>query len=75
MVVSKVFREIIVMLAAEVETRYAWNNARGTRYEAPGEAEITKVVNLKTYRGMGSIAAMKKGSSDRYFRICINESQ
>ena len=28
--------------------------------EAPGETEIFKVVSLKTYRGMGSITAMKE---------------
>ncbi|VGR47317.1 inositol-5-monophosphate dehydrogenase [Streptococcus pyogenes] len=35
--------------------------------EAPGETEIYQGRKFKTYRGMGSIAAMKKGSSDRYF--------
>ena len=34
--------------------------------EAPGETEIFQGRKFKTYRGMGSIAAMKKGSSDRY---------
>ena len=29
---------------------------------------------FKTYRGMGSIAAMKKGSSDRYFQGSVNEA-
>ena len=33
--------------------------------EAPGETEIFQGRKFKTYRGMGSIAAMKKGSSDR----------
>ncbi|HGK8234628.1 TPA: IMP dehydrogenase, partial [Streptococcus pyogenes] len=36
--------------------------------EAPGETEIYQGRKFKTYRGMGSIAAMKKGSSDRYFQ-------
>ncbi|HEU1676028.1 TPA: IMP dehydrogenase, partial [Streptococcus pneumoniae] len=36
--------------------------------EAPGETEIFQGRKFKTYRGMGSIAAMKKGSSDRYFQ-------
>ena len=37
--------------------------------EAPGETEIFQGRKFKTYRGMGSIAAMKKGSSDRYFKV------
>ena len=34
--------------------------------EAPGEVILFQGRNFKTYRGMGSISAMKKGSSDRY---------
>ncbi len=36
--------------------------------ESPGERVIYKGRNFKTYRGMGSTAAMKKGSGDRYFQ-------
>jgi IMP dehydrogenase len=36
--------------------------------EAPGEIELFQGRSYKSYRGMGSIAAMKKGSSDRYFQ-------
>jgi len=36
--------------------------------ESPGESVIYKGRNFKVYRGMGSTAAMKKGSSDRYFQ-------
>lgn len=39
----------------------------GTK-ESPGEMEIYEGRRFKTYRGMGSIAAMKAGSSDRYFQ-------
>ena len=42
--------------------------------EAPGETEIFQGRKFKTYRGMGSIAAMKKGSSDRYFQGSVNEA-
>ncbi|MBL4933354.1 MULTISPECIES: IMP dehydrogenase [Clostridium] len=36
--------------------------------EAPGEMEIYQGRNYKVYRGMGSLAAMQKGSKDRYFQ-------
>lgn len=36
--------------------------------EAPGETVIYQGRTYKTYRGMGSIAAMKQGSADRYFQ-------
>lgn len=36
--------------------------------ESPGETEIYQGRNFKVYRGMGSLAAMEKGSKDRYFQ-------
>jgi len=36
--------------------------------ESPGETEIFQGRNFKVYRGMGSLAAMEKGSKDRYFQ-------
>ncbi len=36
--------------------------------EAPGEVEIYQGRSYKSYRGMGSLGAMAKGSSDRYFQ-------
>lgn len=36
--------------------------------EAPGEIELYQGRSYKSYRGMGSIGAMEKGSSDRYFQ-------
>jgi IMP dehydrogenase len=36
--------------------------------EAPGEVELYKGHSYKAYRGMGSLGAMKQGSSDRYFQ-------
>ncbi|MDA9628232.1 IMP dehydrogenase [Flavobacteriaceae bacterium] len=39
----------------------------GTR-ESPGETVIYEGRKYKTYRGMGSVEAMKKGSKDRYFQ-------
>ena len=42
--------------------------------ESPGEFEIYQGRKYKTYRGMGSLSAMKKGSSDRYFQGGVNEA-
>lgn len=36
--------------------------------EAPGEIELYQGRSYKSYRGMGSLGAMTKGSSDRYFQ-------
>jgi IMP dehydrogenase len=36
--------------------------------EAPGEIELYQGRSYKSYRGMGSLGAMQKGSSDRYFQ-------
>ena len=36
--------------------------------EAPGEIELFQGRSYKSYRGMGSLAAMQQGSSDRYFQ-------
>lgn len=36
--------------------------------ESPGEVELFQGRSYKSYRGMGSLGAMEKGSSDRYFQ-------
>ena len=36
--------------------------------EAPGDTEVFQGRQFKVYRGMGSLAAMAKGSKDRYFQ-------
>src|SRR5436190_9571175 len=36
--------------------------------EAPGDIELYQGRSYKSYRGMGSLGAMQKGSSDRYFQ-------
>ncbi len=41
--------------------------------EAPGEVELYKGRSYKSYRGMGSLGAMAKGSSDRYFQDTTDE--
>lgn len=42
--------------------------------ESPGEILLYQGRSWKVYRGMGSIEAMKKGSSDRYFQDHITDS-
>ena len=41
--------------------------------ESPGEKEIYQGRQFKVYRGMGSLAAMGQGSSDRYFQLNNNK--
>lgn len=41
--------------------------------ESPGETEIYQGRQFKVYRGMGSLGAMGKGSSDRYFQASNNK--
>ena len=45
----------------------------GTK-ESPGETIIYEGRKYKTYRGMGSIEAMEKGSKDRYFQNKVSDS-
>lgn len=43
--------------------------------EAPGEVILYQGRSYKSYRGMGSVGAMTKGSADRYFQGGVTESQ
>ncbi|MFH1158343.1 MAG: IMP dehydrogenase [Pseudomonadota bacterium] len=43
--------------------------------EAPGEMLFYQGRSYKSYRGMGSIGAMTRGSADRYFQGAVSESQ
>ena len=42
--------------------------------ETPGEVFLYQGRSYKTYRGMGSVAAMARGSADRYFQQDIKDS-
>ncbi len=42
--------------------------------ETPGEVFLYQGRSYKTYRGMGSVGAMARGSADRYFQQEINDS-
>jgi len=46
----------------------------GTR-EAPGEIELYQGRSYKTYRGMGSLAAMQSGAKDRYSQSDISDKK
>ena len=54
-------------LAAGASTVMLGGMFAGTE-EAPGETELFQGRSYKSYRGMGSVGAMQKGSSDRYFQ-------
>ena len=41
--------------------------------EAPGEVFLYQGRSYKSYRGMGSITAMSRGSADRYFQADVSE--
>lgn len=43
--------------------------------ESPGETVIYEGRKYKTYRGMGSLEAMEKGSKDRYFQDTENDNK
>lgn len=59
--------DIIKALAAGGHAAMLGSLLAGTT-ESPGETEIFQGRRFKTYRGMGSIASMEKGSKDRYFQ-------
>jgi IMP dehydrogenase len=59
--------DMVKALAAGANTVMIGGILAGTS-EAPGEEIIIQGRKYKTYVGMGSMAAMKRGSSDRYFQ-------
>jgi IMP dehydrogenase len=81
--VAEALRDTKVCLIADGGIRYSGDIAKalaagancvmiggmfaGTE-EAPGEVELYQGRSYKSYRGMGSLGAMQKGSKDRYFQ-------
>jgi IMP dehydrogenase len=43
--------------------------------EAPGETILVQGRTFKSYRGMGSLGAMRKGSRDRYMQSGVEEEK
>ncbi len=42
--------------------------------ESPGEVFLYEGRSYKSYRGMGSVGAMARGSADRYFQAEVNDT-
>ena len=59
--------DIVKALAAGANVVMVGSLVAGCK-EAPGDTELYQGRQFKVYRGMGSLAAMGKGSSDRYFQ-------
>ena len=59
--------DIVKALAAGADSVMMGSLFAGTE-ESPGDIEIFQGRSFKVYRGMGSLAAMKLGSKDRYFQ-------
>ena len=59
--------DIVKAIAAGADTVMVGSMFAGVE-ESPGETIIFQGRKFKTYRGMGSLEAMQKGSKDRYFQ-------
>lgn len=66
--------DIVKALSAGADSVMLGSLLAGTK-ESPGEELIYNGRRYKTYVGMGSIAAMNRGSSDRYFQKGTGEQK
>ncbi|MCF8091647.1 MAG: IMP dehydrogenase [Desulfotignum sp.] len=66
--------DIAKALAAGAHSVMLGSLLAGT-HESPGEIVIYQGRSYKAYRGMGSVEAMKKGSSDRYYQKDTRETE
>jgi IMP dehydrogenase len=65
--------DIVKAIGAGAEAVMVGSLLAGTD-EAPGEVFLYQGRSYKSYRGMGSISAMSRGSADRYFQQEITDS-
>ena len=65
--------DIVKALAAGADVVMVGSLLAGTE-ESPGETILYQGRTFKSYRGMGSLAAMAQGSSERYFQSVESES-
>jgi IMP dehydrogenase len=65
--------DVVKALAAGASTVMIGSMLAGTE-EAPGDVILYQGRSYKSYRGMGSIGAMKKGSKDRYFQADVQDA-
>ncbi len=70
----KLSGDIVKALAAGADAVMLGSLLAGCK-EAPGEEVIYQGRRFKVYVGMGSLAAMKRGSADRYFQGKIKETK
>ena len=66
--------DVVKALAAGASSVMIGSLLAGTE-EAPGEVILYQGRSYKSYRGMGSISAMKEGSRDRYFQGDVSEAE
>ena len=66
--------DIAKAIAAGAETAMIGSLLAGCE-ESPGELVLYEGRSFKVYRGMGSMGAMQKGSSDRYFQGAVRDEQ
>jgi IMP dehydrogenase len=65
--------DVVKALAAGADCVMVGSMLAGTE-EAPGEVFLYQGRSYKSYRGMGSVGAMARGSADRYFQQEIKDT-
>ncbi len=66
--------DVVKAIAAGASSVMIGSLFAGTE-EAPGDVILYQGRSYKSYRGMGSLGAMKRGAKDRYFQADVEEEQ